>query len=159
MDNFSASQYDRFEAYRRHALPKTAVRKVSLTCAALLEVDFTHICAPQVIQQTLGQQVSQPVAQIVAGFGKVFVGEIVEKGGSLPTSSSYAFINFHMFPSPICTRAERRARSTYTRPSSGSIQTVPSRDRASRCGKTSTLQTAVCQVGWVCVVHIAFWER
>jgi transcription initiation factor TFIID subunit 11 len=59
MDNFSPAQYDRFEAYRRHALPKQAVRKV--------------------IQQTLGQQVSQPVAQIVAGFAKVFVGEIVEK--------------------------------------------------------------------------------
>jgi hypothetical protein len=29
MDNFSPSQYDRFEAYRRHALPKQAVRKVS----------------------------------------------------------------------------------------------------------------------------------
>lgn len=60
MDNFSADQYERFEAYRRHALPKGAVRKV--------------------IQQTLGQQVSQPVAQIIAGFSKVFVGEIVEKG-------------------------------------------------------------------------------
>ncbi|KAG6840414.1 hypothetical protein C0991_006885 [Blastosporella zonata] len=59
MDNFSPAQYERFEAYRRHALPKAAVRKV--------------------IQQTLGQQVSQPVAQIVAGFAKVFVGEIVEK--------------------------------------------------------------------------------
>lgn len=30
MDNFSPAQYDRFEAYRRHALPKQAVRKVSL---------------------------------------------------------------------------------------------------------------------------------
>ena len=60
MDEFSPEQYDRFEAYRRHALPKQAVRKV--------------------IQQTVGQQVSQPVAQIVAGFAKVFVGEIVEKG-------------------------------------------------------------------------------
>ncbi|KAI5891593.1 TAFII28-domain-containing protein [Schizophyllum commune H4-8] len=59
MDEFSPEQYDRFEAYRRHALPKQAVRKV--------------------IQQTVGQQVSQPVAQIVAGFAKVFVGEIVEK--------------------------------------------------------------------------------
>ncbi|KDQ57897.1 hypothetical protein JAAARDRAFT_129754 [Jaapia argillacea MUCL 33604] len=59
MDNFTPQQYERFEAYRRHALPKQAVRKV--------------------IQQTLGQQVSQPVAQIVAGFAKVFVGEIVEK--------------------------------------------------------------------------------
>ncbi|KAG9316236.1 TAFII28-domain-containing protein [Chiua virens] len=59
MDNFSPAQYDRFEAYRRHALPKQAVRRV--------------------IQQTTGQQASQPVAQIVAGFAKVFVGEIVEK--------------------------------------------------------------------------------
>ncbi|KAJ3510803.1 hypothetical protein NLJ89_g4465 [Agrocybe chaxingu] len=59
MDNFSPAQYDRFEAYRRHALPKQAVRKV--------------------IQQSLGHQVSQPVAQIIAGFSKVFVGEIVEK--------------------------------------------------------------------------------
>ncbi|THH09073.1 hypothetical protein EW146_g8793 [Bondarzewia mesenterica] len=59
MDNFTPEQYERFEAYRRHALPKQAVRKV--------------------IQQTLGQQVSQPVAQVVAGFSKVFVGEIVEK--------------------------------------------------------------------------------
>ncbi len=38
----------------------------------------------QVIQQSLGQQVSMPVAQIVAGFTKVFVGEIVEKGESRP---------------------------------------------------------------------------
>ncbi|CCM00214.1 uncharacterized protein FIBRA_02242 [Fibroporia radiculosa] len=59
MDNFSPEQYDRFEAYRRHALPKAAVRKV--------------------VQQSLQQQISQPVAQIVAGFAKVFVGEIVEK--------------------------------------------------------------------------------
>jgi len=34
----------------------------------------------QLVQQSLGQQVSQPVAQIIAGFSKVFVGEIVEKG-------------------------------------------------------------------------------
>jgi transcription initiation factor TFIID subunit 11 len=40
---------------------------------------YAHICT-QVIQQTLGQQVSMPVAQIVAGFSKVFVGEIIEKG-------------------------------------------------------------------------------
>ncbi|KZT18771.1 TAFII28-domain-containing protein [Neolentinus lepideus HHB14362 ss-1] len=59
MDNFTPEQYDRFEAYRRHALPKQAVRKV--------------------VQQALGQQVSQPIAQIIAGVSKVFVGEIVEK--------------------------------------------------------------------------------
>jgi len=65
MDNFSPAQYDRFESYRRHALPKQAVRKV--------------------IQKTLGQQVSQPVAQIIAGFSKVFVGEIVEKARAVQT--------------------------------------------------------------------------
>ncbi|KAF8120456.1 TAFII28-domain-containing protein [Boletus edulis] len=68
MDNFSPAQYDRFEAYRRHALPKQAVRRV--------------------IQQTTGQQVSQPVAQIVAGFGKVFVGEIVEKARAVQARRS-----------------------------------------------------------------------
>jgi hypothetical protein len=28
MDNFTPEQYDRYEAYRRNALPKQAVRKV-----------------------------------------------------------------------------------------------------------------------------------
>ncbi|KAF8633119.1 hypothetical protein AX15_001500 [Amanita polypyramis BW_CC] len=65
MDNFAPAQYDRFEAYRRHALPKQAVKKV--------------------IQQTVGQQVSQPVAQIVAGFAKVFVGEMIEKARAVQT--------------------------------------------------------------------------
>lgn len=65
MDNFSPAQYDRFEAYRRNALPKQAIRKV--------------------VQQTLGQQVSLPVAQVVAGFGKVFVGEMVEKARAVQT--------------------------------------------------------------------------
>lgn len=84
MDSFTPEQYERFEAYRRHALPKQAVRKV---CAVFLAFIYDIIqcmtpclaCA-QVIQQTLGQQVSMPVAQVVAGFSKVFVGEIVEKG-------------------------------------------------------------------------------
>jgi transcription initiation factor TFIID subunit 11 len=31
MDNFTPEQYERFEAYRRHALPKQAVRKVNDT--------------------------------------------------------------------------------------------------------------------------------
>ena len=80
MDNFSAAQYDRFEAYRRHALPKQAVRKVPLLYYRFFYPD--SVLRVQVIQQATGQQVSQPVAQIVAGFSKVFVGEIVEKGMS-----------------------------------------------------------------------------
>lgn len=43
------------------------------------------------IQQTTGQQVSQPVAQIVAGVGKVFVGEIVEKGAFFICMCLYRF--------------------------------------------------------------------
>lgn len=35
MDNFTPAQYDRFEAYRRHALPKQAVRKVCCLIALL----------------------------------------------------------------------------------------------------------------------------
>lgn len=31
MENLSPAQYERFEAYRRHALPKQAVRKVCPT--------------------------------------------------------------------------------------------------------------------------------
>ncbi|KAF8530062.1 TAFII28-domain-containing protein [Hysterangium stoloniferum] len=59
MDNFTPEQFERYEAYRRSALPKQSVRKV--------------------IQQSTNYTVSQPVAQVVAGFAKVFVGEIVEK--------------------------------------------------------------------------------
>ncbi|KZT38384.1 TAFII28-domain-containing protein [Sistotremastrum suecicum HHB10207 ss-3] len=59
MDNFSQEQHNRFEAYRRSALNKGTMRKV--------------------IQSLTGQQVSQPVAQAVAGFSKVFVGEIIER--------------------------------------------------------------------------------
>jgi transcription initiation factor TFIID subunit 11 len=33
-----------------------------------------------VVQQTTGQLVSAPVAQVLAGVAKIFVGEIVEKG-------------------------------------------------------------------------------
>lgn len=78
MDNFTPEQYERFEAYRRHALPKQAVRKV---CQGILFYILDNSWELlQVIQQSLGQQASQPVAQIIAGFSKVFVGEIVEKG-------------------------------------------------------------------------------
>ena len=80
MDNFSPAQYDRFEAYRRHALPKQAVRRVRLPRHTCPLPKITSPSAFKVIQQTTGQQVSQPVAQIVAGFAKVFVGEMVEKG-------------------------------------------------------------------------------
>lgn len=44
MDNFSPAQYDRFEAYRRHALPKQAVRRVRRPSAYMVLDDgsFGH---------------------------------------------------------------------------------------------------------------------
>lgn len=77
MDNFSPEQYDRYEAYRRNALPKQGVRRVCNICGQMFLMLLT---SHQVVQQALNQQISTPVAQVVAGFAKVFVGEIVEKG-------------------------------------------------------------------------------
>lgn len=95
MDNFSPAQYDRFEAYRRHALPKQAVRRVSLAIIAYAFLRrMMGLVYQKVIQQTTGQQVSQPVAQIVAGFGKVFVGEIVEKGKVFASPNRHLFNSF-----------------------------------------------------------------
>lgn len=54
--------------------------------------DSSLISSHQVIQQSLAQQVSQPVAQIVAGVAKVFVGEVVEKG------------TFQLFPWLTCSQ-------------------------------------------------------
>lgn len=59
MEHFSPDQQSRYEWYRRSTLNKGTVRKL--------------------IQQQLGQNVSVPVSQLVAGVAKVFVGEIVEK--------------------------------------------------------------------------------
>ncbi|PPQ88436.1 hypothetical protein CVT25_011540 [Psilocybe cyanescens] len=73
MDNLSPAQYDRFEAYRRHALPKQAVRKVGIVYRITKQLSDASI------------SVSQPVAQIIAGFSKVFVGEIVEKARAVQT--------------------------------------------------------------------------
>lgn len=42
MDSFTPEQYERFEAYRRHALPKQAVRKV---CVVFLTFGYNlHQC-------------------------------------------------------------------------------------------------------------------
>lgn len=43
MDNFTPEQYERFEAYRRHALPKQAVRKVKRDVLGTIAVTYGHI--------------------------------------------------------------------------------------------------------------------
>ncbi|EJD38350.1 TAFII28-domain-containing protein, partial [Auricularia subglabra TFB-10046 SS5] len=65
MDHFSPLQRERYESYRRSYFNKQAVRRL--------------------IHQSLGLTVSPQVAQVVAGFSKVFVGEIIEKARQVQT--------------------------------------------------------------------------
>jgi hypothetical protein len=76
----------------------------------------------QVVQQTLGHQVSQPVAQIIAGFSKVFVGEIVEKG-LFGLNPHQEFSDF--FCSPCSTDTSGRKWASLTRSFAGSISGIP----------------------------------
>lgn len=59
LENFSPEQLQRYEAYRRSALNRTNVKRL--------------------VSQVLNQQCSQTMAFVVAGFSKVYVGEIIEK--------------------------------------------------------------------------------
>ncbi|KAI8975973.1 transcription initiation factor TFIID subunit 11 [Pilobolus umbonatus] len=59
LENFSPQQLQRYEAYRRSALNRTNVKRL--------------------VSQILNQQCSQTMAFVVAGFSKVYVGEIIEK--------------------------------------------------------------------------------
>ncbi|KAM0756598.1 TAFII28-domain-containing protein [Meredithblackwellia eburnea MCA 4105] len=65
MEHFDNSQMDRYEAFRRSGLTKSAVRKL--------------------VNQVLQQSVSPTILTVVRGFSKVFVGEIVEKARSIAT--------------------------------------------------------------------------
>ncbi|KAF7731375.1 transcription initiation factor TFIID subunit 11 [Apophysomyces ossiformis] len=59
LENFTEEQLQRYEGYRRSALNRTNVKRL--------------------VSQVLNQQCSQTMAFVVAGFSKVYVGEIVEK--------------------------------------------------------------------------------
>ncbi|KAI8394204.1 hTAFII28-like protein conserved region-domain-containing protein [Radiomyces spectabilis] len=59
LENFTDDQLQRYEGYRRSALNRTNVKRL--------------------VSQVLNQQCSQTMAFVVAGFSKVYVGEIIEK--------------------------------------------------------------------------------
>ncbi|KAI9033984.1 hTAFII28-like protein conserved region-domain-containing protein [Phycomyces nitens] len=59
LENFTGDQLHRYEGYRRSALNRTNVKRL--------------------VSQVLNQQCSQTMAFVVAGFSKVYVGEIIEK--------------------------------------------------------------------------------
>jgi len=68
LSSFTPEQLARYETYRRSTLNKQSVRR------------FLH--------QSLGANVSVNVAQVVAGFSKVFVGEIIELARHVQQQSS-----------------------------------------------------------------------
>ncbi|KAG8722074.1 hypothetical protein FRC09_006863 [Ceratobasidium sp. 395] len=68
LSSFTPEQLARYETYRRSTLNKQSVRR------------FIH--------QSLGANVSVNVAQVVAGFSKVFVGEIIELARHVQEQSS-----------------------------------------------------------------------
>ncbi|KAL1918451.1 uncharacterized protein VTP21DRAFT_3111 [Calcarisporiella thermophila] len=59
LDNFSPEQLERYEAFRRSVLNRSNVKRL--------------------VSNILNQSCSNTMAFVVAGFGKVFVGEMVEK--------------------------------------------------------------------------------
>ncbi|KAJ1977269.1 hypothetical protein H4R34_003650 [Dimargaris verticillata] len=59
LDNFSDKQVERYEAYRRSALNKAVIKRL--------------------VSTVLNQTVSSDLVFVVSGFGKVLVGELVEK--------------------------------------------------------------------------------
>lgn len=68
-------QLERYNIYRRSGLNKTAIKKVR----GVLRVGPFEINPVQVAANS-DHQMSNGVAQLMSGVGKVFVGEIIAKG-------------------------------------------------------------------------------
>lgn len=81
MEHFDPVQMDRYEAFRRSGLTKSAVRKVRRAIPSL-GVPADLVLIDQLVNQVLQQSVSPTILTVVRGFAKVFVGEIIEKGAS-----------------------------------------------------------------------------
>ena len=100
------------------------------------------------VQQALGQQISQPVAQIVAGFSKVFVGEIVERGTISPPfiflGPKASNVNESSTRSPS---AERRHGAVVARSPARSVQDVSGGDGQSGRGSAFAFEEALHAVG------------
>lgn len=79
MEHFDNGQMDRYEAFRRSGLTKSAVRKVRPLSSFAFPSSSDAVLA-QLVNQVLQQSVSPTILTVVRGFAKVFVGEIVEKG-------------------------------------------------------------------------------
>jgi hypothetical protein len=97
----------------------------------------------QVIQQTLNMQVSLPVAQIVAGFSKVFVGEIVEKGAC---SGSYISGADPLHCSACGSGAAGGVGAVGTRSPPGGVSDVPTGNGACWSCASFEIQEIVCKV-------------
>ncbi|CAE6447804.1 unnamed protein product [Rhizoctonia solani] len=103
LSSFSPEQLARYETYRRSTLNKQTVRR------------FIH--------QSLGSNVSVNVAQVIAGFSKVFVGEIIELGTSARSAAIAA--------------SGHSAGAPHTRPPAYGVSTLYPTDGSCRFGEAS----------------------
>jgi hypothetical protein len=110
----------------------------------LLKRSYSNSASWQVIQQSLGQQVSMPMAQVVARFTRVFVGEIVEKGDS---PSSFCDI------SNVVNRFITRFTARVVQARRGEKRLCPLTTYARRTGCTSRRRGVLAPLGHYVGVH------
>ncbi|KAK6523893.1 transcription initiation factor TFIID subunit 11 [Arthrobotrys megalospora] len=87
MDHFDDDQMARYEAYRRGALQKSAVKKVA--------------------NLVLGQSISANVASAIGGFSKIFAGEMVERAKEIQKEWGEDKPGAPLFPEHIREAARR----------------------------------------------------
>jgi len=116
----TSEQLERFNIFRRSGLNKTGIKKVHLYNSPIV----ISLRAAQVAAYS-DHQMSNGMAQLMSGVGKVFVGEIVAKGTwMLPHESSS-----HPHGSTRGSVSMEGKRSSHPCSSSRSIQTIQGANR------------------------------
>jgi hypothetical protein len=75
LQSMTPEQLERFNIFRRSGLNKTAIKKVVPYISPIVA-----ILTPAQVAAHIDHQMSNGMAQLMSGVGKVFVGEIVAKG-------------------------------------------------------------------------------
>jgi hypothetical protein len=162
LSSFTPDQLARYETYRRSTLNKQSVRRVSCIRFQWTKSLLTPIHV-QFIHQSLGANVSVNVAQVIAGFSKVFVGEIIELGTSPETNRPFVAENAHTpylllssnlyfipFNSSACSAniitTGCRSGAPLAGPPPCGISVVYTTDGSCRFGKACKRASTVCEI-------------
>jgi hypothetical protein len=132
MDNFSPAQYERFEAYRRHPLPKQAVRKVMLgfNSPDIQSLIWTFSAGHPTGTWTTGVPARCPDrGRLCKGLRRR---NHRDRCSIFPSLIPLQCLTVR--PSPSCTNAQRGYRTPVTRPFARSLSVVPRPNRQSWLG-------------------------